>query len=167
MPASAQSDLAFPIGVFYNRSHEEVAAMFQSFYGFLERIGYTHPIHPPLTHIPVGLTIGALIFSLVAVIFGRERLRLSSWHAAVLSLIGVVPTAFAGFMDWQHRMNGVWIPEIGWKIGLASALFVLQFSALFVARKGRLGFALSIVLLIICFGIAMTLGFIGGKLVYG
>ena len=59
------------------------------------------------------------------------------------------------------------MPEIGWKIGLASALFVLEFAALFVARKGRIGFALSIVLHVVCFGLVMVLGFIGGKLVFG
>jgi uncharacterized membrane protein len=141
--------------------------MFQSVYDFLEGIGYGYPIHPPITHIPVGLTVGALIFTLIAVIFGREKLRLSGWHAAVLSLISVVPTALFGYMDWQHRMGGTWMPEIGWKIGLAAALFVLQFAALFVARKGRVGFALSIVLHVVCFGLVMALGFIGGKLVYG
>jgi uncharacterized membrane protein len=141
--------------------------MFQSFYGFLEGLGYTYPVHPPITHIPVGLTIGALIFTLIAVIFGREKLRLSGWHAAMLSLIGVVPTALFGYMDWQHRMGGTWMPEIGWKIGLASALFVFQFAALFVARKGKVGFALSIVLHVVCFGLVMALGVIGSKLVYG
>ncbi|MCX7028797.1 MAG: hypothetical protein NTU62_01600 [Spirochaetes bacterium] len=141
--------------------------MFQSVYDFLEGIGYTHPIHPPITHIPVGLTIGALVFTLIAVIFGREKLRLSGWHAAVLALVGVLPTALLGYMDWQHRMGGAWMPEIGWKIGLAAALFVLLFVALFVSRKGRLGFVLSIVLYVICFGLVMTLGYLGGKLVYG
>ena len=141
--------------------------MIHAVYEFLARIGYTHPIHPPITHLPVGLTIGALIFTLIAVIFGREKLRLSAWHCAVLALVGVLPTALLGYMDWQERMGGAWMPVIGWKIGLASGLFVLLFAALFVSRKGRMGFALSILLYVICFGLVMTLGFLGGTLVYG
>ena len=35
-------------------------------YDFLKNIGYHHPIHPPFTHVPVGLVIAGFIFILLA-----------------------------------------------------------------------------------------------------
>jgi len=45
--------------------------MIDLLYQLLEEISHTHPIHPPLTHIPMGLVIGVFIFALVAVLFQR------------------------------------------------------------------------------------------------
>jgi uncharacterized membrane protein len=35
-------------------------------YLLLEKLGYPHPLHPPLTHMPLGLVTGALVLGFTA-----------------------------------------------------------------------------------------------------
>ncbi len=36
--------------------------MTEVIFGFLNSIGFTHPLHPAFTHIPMGMVIGAVVF---------------------------------------------------------------------------------------------------------
>ncbi len=152
--------------------------MIHSVYVFLKSIGYDHPIHPMVTHITVGLTIGTLIFGIVSVIFRRARLKMTAWHCALLAFISVVPTALFGYMDWMEKFGGQWIPQIVIKMVLAGSLFVLLFVGLFLGRKregdeaqgGRpwhdpraIG---ALVIYGVCTGLVVALGYFGGSLVY-
>ena len=167
--------------------------MFHSFYALLARLGYTHPIHPMVTHVTVGLTMGTLVFALVSLIFRRVRLRLTAWHCAMLAVISVVPVAFFGFMDWQNSWiagelqegKGHWAATasghtILTKMILAGCLFVTLLFSLLLGRRreGETEVETShpwrqprhIVALILWFvstGIVITLGYLGGNLVYG
>ena len=38
----------------------------------LNKVGYIHPVHPPLTHNPMGLVAGAFIFALVALLVRQK-----------------------------------------------------------------------------------------------
>jgi mono/diheme cytochrome c family protein len=153
--------------------------MFHSIYQFVGSLGYHHPLHPMVTHIPVGLTIGALVFALVSIIFRRLQLKLSAWHCALLAIVGVIPTALLGFMDWQEKYHGVWSSQIKVKIALAGVLFVLLLAALLLQRR-RTAAAdsattawrsprslASLVLYGVCFLLVVGLGLEGGDLVYG
>jgi uncharacterized membrane protein len=153
--------------------------MIHSFYAFLESLGYTHPIHPMVTHITVGLTIGTLVFALVSLIFRRVRLRLTAWHCAMLAVISVVPVAFFGFMDWEYFRGAHWEPTIIAKMILAGVLFVTLLFSLLLGRRreGEIEDESSrpwrqprhiaaLVLWFISTGIVITLGFLGGNLVY-
>ena len=109
--------------------------MFHPVYVWLQKLGYTHPIHPMVTHIPVGLTLGTLVFGLVSLIFRRVRLKLTAWHCALLAVISVVPTAFLGFMDWEEIYKAQWMPVIVAKMILAGCLFVTLLVALLLGRR--------------------------------
>jgi uncharacterized membrane protein len=157
--------------------------MIHAFYQLLARLGYDHPIHPMITHITIGLTIGTLVFGLVSLLFRRVRLKLTAWHCAVLSVISVVPTAFFGYLDWQEKLKGQWIPAIVIKMILAAALFACLLAALLLGRDpqgetagtsaGTSGrpwrsprAVAALVLYAICTGIVVALGYFGGSLVY-
>jgi len=166
--------------------------MFKPFYALLEKLGYTHPIHPMVTHITVGLTIGTLAFALVSLIFRRVRLRLTAWHCAMLAVVSVVPVAFFGFMDWQHSWiagelqegNGHWTASasgktILTKMILAGCLFVVLLASLLLGRKRdgeteeqaahpwrQLRHIAALILWFVSTGIVIVLGFLGGDLVY-
>jgi uncharacterized membrane protein len=153
--------------------------MFHPVYVFLKSLGYDHPIHPMVTHIAVGLTIGSLVFGLVSVIFRRVRLKLTAWHCALLAFISVVPIAFFGFMDWQEKYNGEWLSTIIIKMILAGCLLIFLFVALMLGRateEEKQGTAVSpwnnpraiaaLVLYGVCTGIVVALGYFGGSLVY-
>jgi hypothetical protein len=45
---------------------EEDNEMIEFIYQFLAKFGYTHPLHPVLTHIPIGMVMGAFLFLLIA-----------------------------------------------------------------------------------------------------
>ena len=71
-------------------------------YQTLAKFGYTHPLHPTLTHLPIGMVMGAFFFVLVALTFRRANLAKTARHCSVLALIAAVPTILLGIMDWQH-----------------------------------------------------------------
>jgi uncharacterized membrane protein len=81
--------------------------MFEFIYQPLTNLGYNHPIHPTLTHVPIGMAMGAFIFVLIAVITRKKNLAQTARHCSVLALIGPVPTALLGLMDWQHFYGGL------------------------------------------------------------
>ena len=82
--------------------------MISNFYELMDRIGYTHPIHPPLTHIPIGLIVGVFCFALVALLFHRSILPPFAYRRIILlALIFVFPTTLFGYMDWQYFYKAI------------------------------------------------------------
>lgn len=45
--------------------------MFEFVHEFLSKIGYTHPPHPALLHVPMGMMIGAFLLALAALVLRR------------------------------------------------------------------------------------------------
>ena len=153
--------------------------MIHSVYVLLKSLGYNHPIHPTLTHITVGLTIGTLVFGIVSVFFRRVRLKLTAWHCAMLAIVSIGPTVLFGYMDWQEKFNGEWLTPIIIKMILAGVLFVCLLAALLLGRAqdwDRHGTETapwrepraiaSLVLYAVCTGIVVGIGYLGGSLVY-
>ena len=92
---------------------------------WLEKIGYTHPIHIPATHVPMGMVMGAFAFVVLAVFWNKRMLLPTAKHCYLVALITIPPTAFAGYMDWQHAYGGAYSPFIVLKVIAATALFAL------------------------------------------
>ena len=137
------------------------------FYQSLANLGYSHPIHPPLTHLPTGLVIGAFVFAVAARAMRRPNLALTGRHCIALALISVFPTMLLGLFDWQHFYAGAWIFPIRMKLGLAFSLIILLIAAdvqgRMVQRKSR-GFP---TIYILCVLNVVALGYFGGELVFG
>lgn len=140
--------------------------MFESIYQILAKIGYTHPIHPAITHVPVGLTIGGFIFYIVSRALKQPILTKTARHCMVLALIFVPPTMFLGYIDWQHFYAGAWLSPIIMKMLLAGVLLILLSMVLIVGRKPENSSKLMI-LHTICLVMVVGLGYFGGELVYG
>ena len=141
--------------------------MIEFIYQILTKIGYTHPIHPPLTHIPVGMVIGAFLFGLGSLLLRHEKLAQTARYCIGLALLGLLPTVLLGYMDWQHSYAGAWVFSIKMKIGLAVLLLVLLIVAATLARKST---RISITVLMIyglCVLNVTALGYFGGELIYG
>ena len=141
--------------------------MIEFVYEILVKIGYTHPIHPPLAHIPVGMVIGAFFFGLAAWLFRREQLTSSARHCIVFALLGLVPTVLLGYMDWQHRYAGAWLFPIKMKIGLAVLLLVLLVIAVAVSRRTRVISLGILVIYGLCLLSVTALGYFGAELIFG
>ena len=141
--------------------------MIEFLYQTLARIGYTHPIHPPVTHISVGMVIGAFLFALVANLLRHERLALTARHCILLAVIGLFPTALLGYMDWQHRYGGAWLFPIKIKIGLAVLLLVLLIVAAILGRTLKKNSIRVLAIYGLCLLNVVALGYFGGELIYG
>ncbi len=141
--------------------------MIDSFYDLLEKIGYTHPVHPAFTHIPMGLIIGAFIFALVALVFRRNILPSIAYRRIILlALIFAFPTALFGYMDWQHFYDGDWLFSIKIKLFLTAVLFVLLSISVIYGRKKESETKTSLAIYTLCFLVAVGLGYFGGQVVF-
>ncbi|MGD9239160.1 MAG: c-type cytochrome [Desulfobacterales bacterium] len=141
--------------------------MIESIYQTLAKIGYTHPLHPPVTHLPAGLIIGAFLFALIALIFNRKKLAQTARHCIILALIMAGPTMLLGLMDWQYRFGGASLFEIKMKLILGG---ILLFLLLVAAGYGALAGAFTktvVAMYALCLLTVIGLGYFGGELTCG
>ena len=140
--------------------------MIDTLYATLEAVGFTHPLHPVVVHIPMGMVIGAVLFGLAGLVWKQESLEKTAHHCATLALIFIVPTLITGILDWQGKLGGEWETLIIVKIVLGLLLTGLLTGAVILRAKG--GDEKKIMLLyLLCMACAGGLGFSGGELVYG
>jgi uncharacterized membrane protein len=139
--------------------------MINFIYNTLAAIGYTEPIHPPLVHIPMGMTIGLFLFSIVS--YKMKELQKTAYHCLILSLIFAPIAAILGLMDWQHRYAGAWQPLIIAKMVLAVVFIILLALTAYLRYKEKVAGASLMILYILCLASAIGLGFMGGRLAYG
>ena len=139
----------------------------ESVYQILAKIGYTHPLHPTLTHLVMGLVMGAFIFVLIATFFRRESLTRTAWRCMVLALIALLPTAVLGYGDWQHRFAGDLIFPITMKLILAGLLLVLLVVAIVLGFRTENWSRNVVIIYAVCLVVVIGIGYFGGELVYG
>jgi mono/diheme cytochrome c family protein len=139
--------------------------MIDQLYQLLEKMGYTHPIHPPLTHVPMGLVIGVFIFAWVAILFRRVILPQFAYNRILLLvLIFVFPTILFGYTDWQYFYEGTWSLPIKIKLALSGVLLILLCIALVTGRKAKAETRGTLAIYTLCFLTVSTLGYFGGQL---
>lgn len=141
--------------------------MLDAIYQLLARIGFTDPLHAPITHIPIGLVIGAAIFFYVAVVFRRKNMYVTARHVSILAFIFVFPTILLGVMDWLHFFKGALIPPIRMKMILATAVMVLLGTGIILGSEVRVRNAPMMVIYALAVVAVVGLGWYGARLVYG
>jgi uncharacterized membrane protein len=141
--------------------------MIEFVYQTLAKIGYSHPLHPAMTHIPMGMIIGGFLFAVGSVMMKKDDLAIAAHYCYTLALIFVLPTMMLGYMDWQYRLEAEWNGLILTKIILALMLTIMLIITFFYGKNVNVDIKQKLILYVICFGIAMGLGFIGGELQYG
>jgi uncharacterized membrane protein len=141
-------------------------SMIESLYSFLKALGFSHPLHPMLTHIPMGMIIGMVVFSLMGFIWKNESLRQTAFHCSVLALISVVPVIGAGILDWLHLQQGEWNKFIIIKMVLGVLLTIFLAVSVSLKRKGASPSKM-LLFYLFCLACAGGLGYSGGTLVYG
>jgi uncharacterized membrane protein len=141
--------------------------LFNPLYSALAAIGYTDPIHPPLTHMPIALVVAALIFGFSSWILRRPSLGKAARYCLGLAWLFIFPTVLLGFMDWQHFYQGAWLLPIIIKVGLSSFLFVLLSIGVILVITGREESKALLAIYVIAFLTVGGLGYFGGRLVFG
>lgn len=137
------------------------------FYDLLQKIGYTHPPHPPLTHMPTGLVVGAFLLGLIALLFRKTNLTISARHCLVLALIFLFPVALSGYMDWQRFFAGAWLFPIKMKIALSGVLFILLSFGVLLNLFSVSGPKSLLAVYSFCLVTVVALGYYGGQMVLG
>jgi uncharacterized membrane protein len=136
-------------------------------YEFLSGIGYHHPLHPALTHLPVGLIIGGFIFIVLAYFSKCPKYAQSAKHCIVLALLAAIPTVIVGYHDWQHFYGGSSLFPINMKLRLAIVLLVLLFAAVFASIRNEKATMLRLLAHLLSLLVVIGIGYFGGELVYG
>lgn len=140
--------------------------MIESLYNLLAVFGFHHPLHPIVVHVPMGMVIGAVAFSLADLKWSDKNYAQTAYHCILLALISVIPVYIAGLLDWQQWFGGEFRALIIIKLLLGLVLTVMLFYTVQQKRKGapqKKLFILYVVSLAICGG----LGYSGGELVWG
>lgn len=140
--------------------------MIDQLYDFFARLGYLHPLHPPITHGPIGAVIVAFMLGIAAWFWPRKNLLQSAYYAIIIAFILYFPTVLAGILDWQHFFFGAFIFPIRMKITLAVLLLVLLAITLFVGRNPKTPTWLMNSLFTLCLLNVLGLGYFGGQLIY-
>lgn len=135
-------------------------------YQTLAGVGYTHPLHPILTHVPIGMVIGVFLFALVARIVPWVDLAQTARHCVILTLVLLIPTAILGYWDWQHFYGGAALFPIKMKIVLACLLFILLILSVVFGIGEEIITKSVFIIYFCCLLTAVGLGYFGGELVY-
>jgi uncharacterized membrane protein len=140
--------------------------MVESLYSFLASVGFTHPLHPMLTHVPMGMIIGMVVFSLFALLWNNTDLAETAFHCSILALLSIIPVIGAGVLDWLHLQQGEWNKYIIAKMILGTLLTIFLAISVVMKKKGVSPVKM-LLYYFLCLACAGGLGFSGGQLVYG
>lgn len=140
--------------------------MIKAIYELLQSFGFMHPLHPSITHIPMGMVMGAFFFTLGARFLAKPELYKTAYYCSILALIGLPFTALFGIMDWQYMYGGAWSTPIIAKLILASVLLVLLLISAKFTQNGKSNPNRVLVIYFITLLVVIGLGFSGGELLF-
>jgi uncharacterized membrane protein len=141
--------------------------MLDDFYKFLASHGFTEPLHSPITHMPIGLVVGALIFFLVAIVFKKKKLILTARHASILAFIFAFPTILFGVMDWIHFYHATLFTPIIIKMALAGVALIVLSAGIILGSEIKLHTISMTILYALAFVVMIGLGYFGSGIIYG
>jgi uncharacterized membrane protein len=132
-----------------------------------------HPIHPVIVHFPIGLTGAAAFFMLLALIWKRSKILEQIAFANIsLAAVATVVAGITGYLDNINRYGGS-AANHQYKIVLAITLFLITSGTAILRWKKPDIFEQKTTQWIyagayaVSFAIALTLGFLGGIIVWG
>ena len=136
----------------------------------IHAITEVHPLHPMLVHFPIGLSGAALFFILLALWKNKGFFEQAAFANIALATVATLAAGLTGIYD--NRVNYLGdAPNAGLKVTLAIMLLILT-TVTAVARwrnpdlfnKSR---TLYVAAYFLSFGLALTLAFLGGVILYG
>lgn len=135
-------------------------------------VSWIGKLHPPATHLPIGLLIGAAIAEALLILTHRDLFRHASAFCVGLAVLGAVTAATLGWFNGGFVLvDDDWVQLTHRWLGTGTALLTLATGALLlrVSRPtaepvSRTAFR---VVLFVTAGLVGVTGFFGGALVYG
>ncbi len=134
-------------------------------------ITQVHPTHPMFVHFPIALTGSAFLFILLAFWRKSQALEQTAFANMVLAALSTVVAGATGIMDNAKNYDGA-APNAMVKITLATILLLLTTTISIVRYRNPEIFQKGNKFLYmasygVSFGIALTLAFLGGVILYG
>ena len=130
----------------------------------------THPLHPMIVHFPIGLTGAALFFILLALWRNKAFFEQAAFANIALATVSTLAAGLTGMYDNQINFLGD-APNAGLKMALATALLLVTTITAIVRWRNPDLFnnskALYVSAYFASFGLAVTLAFLGGVILYG
>jgi len=143
------------------------SAMIDDLYALLAKFGFNEPLHAPITHMPIGLAMGALIFFLVAILFKRKNLVLTARHASILACLFFFHTNLFGVFYWVHFYHGTLYTPIKIKMALAACALLFLGAGIILGSEIKLHtISLTIIYAVTCV-VMVGLGYYGAGIIYG
>lgn len=139
---------------------------------FIAAITELHPMHSMVVHFPIALTGVALFFLVLALWRRNEGLERAAFYNITLSAVATVVAGVTGYRDSIVRFEGD-APLVGVKIFLAITLLILTVAiAISRWRSSEIAWKPSTMVIYLAsfaasFALALTLGFLGGVILYG
>jgi mono/diheme cytochrome c family protein len=119
-----------------------------------------------MTHMPIGLVVGAFFLGWSALVFKRPGLMPSAYHVLVIAFLFWFPTVVFGYLDWQRYYAGAMLHPIVMKLMLAGLLFVLMSAGLILGARKNTNPRVMALIYTLSFATVAVLGYYGGQLVY-
>ena len=139
----------------------------EGFYQILQNVGYDHPVHSPITHVPIGLVVAVFIFGFLSLILRRELLPATAYRSInILAVLFLLPTILFGYTDWMYYYRGAWSLPIIVKIILSGILLVLLVVAIALNRRNEPQSGRAVLVYGLCLITVTGLGFYGGEIVF-
>ena len=136
----------------------------------IHAITEVHPLHPMIVHFPIGLTGAALFFILLALWKNKEFFEQAAFANIALATVSTIAAGVTGMYDNQINYVGD-APNANLKITLAIVLLLITMvTAIMRWRNPNLfnqSKAVYIGAYFASFGLAATLAFLGGVILYG
>jgi uncharacterized membrane protein len=133
---------------------------------------FVHPWHPLTVHFPIALTATALLFVVLALWRKSKWLEHAAYFTMALVVLGTIVAGLTGLRDNLLRYDGA-APFAPDKLFLAGTLLVISLVTTLsrLTRRDMLWQPNTMVLyvagFVACFGLAATLGLLGGIILYG
>ena len=131
--------------------------------GLLHGAWLGHPLHPSLTHVPIGAWTAAVTLDTLDASDRRGRYRHGADAALAVGVAGAVGAAVTGIADWRHTEGATRRLGVAHALLNGGALALMTGSMLMrgrgFRRQGRLVACLG-------YGLAMAAGYLGGHLVF-
>jgi uncharacterized membrane protein len=136
----------------------------------IHAITEVHPLHPMLVHFPIGLTGAASFFILLALWRNKTFFEQAAFANIVLATVATLAAGLTGIYDNQVNYVGD-APNAMLKITLAIVLLLVTTITATARWKNPDLFSKSKTLYVaayfLSFGLALTLAFLGGVILYG
>ena len=129
-------------------------------------------IHPPLSSFPVALISSVVVLEMIGVFKRSKSLDMASSVLVVAAALGTAAAFFSGYFSFESASRSFHIPEaeIAFHHNLGRLLLfsVVPWVALhFLSRRAGAGWRIAYLMcLAVVFGLTVTTGFYGGRLVF-